>query len=77
VKTAKNAPVQLADDRLYTRQDVARILGCTARTVVNYANTKQLEETRIPSGRGVRALPRYTKAAILAFIAGGYTTGLR
>jgi hypothetical protein len=70
-------PVELVDGKLYTRKDVAGILRCHPRTVVNYVKARRITETRLPSGRGVRALPRYTKAAILAFLASGYTQGLR
>ena len=65
------------EDRLYTTIEVARLLGVSRWTVARAVRERKLTQRRLPSAAGVRHLPRYTKAAILAFIESGYAVGLR
>ena len=55
-----------------TRDDVAAILQRTTRTVVRLVDSRLLAETRLPSSTGGRSLPRYSRAAVDAFLRSGY-----
>lgn len=65
------------EDRLYRVTEVAALIGCTRRTIERHIENRNISVTRLPSASGVRRMPRFTKKAILAFIASGYTAGLK
>ncbi len=60
------------DARLYTRAEVAELIGISTVSVVRYAESGLLREHRIPPARGTRSLPRYRRDAIQAFFDSGY-----
>ncbi|MDB5069551.1 MAG: hypothetical protein JWM87_662 [Candidatus Eremiobacteraeota bacterium] len=62
---------------MLTRKEVAARLGVSTRTVQNYVAKKKLRERRLPSGRGARSTPRYAATDVAAFVASGYSAGLR
>jgi excisionase family DNA binding protein len=62
---------------LLTRKEAAKRLGVHYDTVRELVRKKKLRETRVPSAFGVRPLPRYAVRDIEAYVASGYTAGLR
>jgi hypothetical protein len=56
----------------FSRKEVAQITGFSLRTIVRAADERLLQEVRIPSLRGTRSIPRYTRDAIKAFVNSGY-----
>lgn len=70
------APIEI-EDRLYTPNEVARLLSCSRDTVERLVRHKRIQVRRVPSAAGVRSNPRFTRSAILAYIDAGYIEGLK
>jgi predicted site-specific integrase-resolvase len=62
-----------ASKRLFKRKEAAELLSVSQNTVIRYVALGRLIETRIPSGRGHRSMPRYREDHIEAFRRSGYT----
>lgn len=56
---------------LYTTNEAVAILGITRRTLERYVKAKRIQPVRLPSGRGVRTIPRYTKESLDALVESG------
>lgn len=66
-----------ADRKLLKRKQAAEFLGVSYQTIIAAVKTKKLRETRIPSARGFRSMPRYAQRDLDAYVASGYTVGPR
>ncbi len=52
---------------LFSRKEAAEIAGVSHDTLERAVKNGVLRETRLPSGRGYRSIPRYSLDAIEAF----------
>ena len=63
--------------KLLTRKQAAERCGLSYRSIQYAVAHKKLRETRVPSVRGARSIPRYAERDVEAFIASGFVAGLR